>query len=197
MSKEQKVDWAAVEREYRANKMSNRQIAARHGISEAYVRKRAKEEGWDRGKKRAQPAPVAALPKPEDVTILPLLPKAEGAVLAPGDTLGLAEDILCRSLHELEAITAHIGEIEAAIEAETAEDVNGRRRSAMLKAVSLPARAQTLRTLLQAKELIDGGASGKLGKKEQAKADAQEAVSGGGRFAPMAPPKLVVNNGKP
>lgn len=192
MSKNRKVDWGAVEKDYRAGKLSNRQIAEKHSIAESYVRKKAAERGWEKGKP-IRPPPVSALPKPGPRPE-PLGAVISGDVIAPNDTVGLAEDILRRQLNELDAITAHIGEIEAAIEAETSGDQNGRRRDAMMKAVSLPARANVLKTLMQAKDLIDGGAAGKIGKKEQAKADAQEAVSTGGRLAPRRPPTLVVDN---
>lgn len=42
------VDWQAVEREYRAALLSNRELADKHGCSEAAVRKRAKAGGWQK-----------------------------------------------------------------------------------------------------------------------------------------------------
>jgi hypothetical protein len=41
-------DLPAVERDYRAGQLSNREIARRHGRSESWVRKIAKENGWAR-----------------------------------------------------------------------------------------------------------------------------------------------------
>lgn len=63
------VDWAAVERDYRAGVLSNRAIAANHGITEAAIRKKAKAEGWIKGEPHAiraramQKANDAALPR--------------------------------------------------------------------------------------------------------------------------------------
>ena len=39
--------WIAIEAEYRAGIRSNRQIAETHGVSEAAIRKRADQEGWE------------------------------------------------------------------------------------------------------------------------------------------------------
>jgi len=46
MSKD--LDWEAVEREYRAGQLSVREIAGRNGISEGAIRKKAKQNGWQR-----------------------------------------------------------------------------------------------------------------------------------------------------
>lgn len=42
------INWDAVERDYRAGQMSNRELARVHGVSEAAVRKRAKRDGWEK-----------------------------------------------------------------------------------------------------------------------------------------------------
>lgn len=48
VSKPSKVDWEAVERDYRAGILSLREIGSRHGCTEGAIRKRAKKEGWTR-----------------------------------------------------------------------------------------------------------------------------------------------------
>jgi hypothetical protein len=42
------IDWAAVEADYRPNKLSLREIGKKHGCTEGAIRKRAKKEGWVR-----------------------------------------------------------------------------------------------------------------------------------------------------
>ena len=42
------TDWEAIEREYRAGQLSLRAIAAKAGITEGAIRKKAKAEGWQR-----------------------------------------------------------------------------------------------------------------------------------------------------
>lgn len=48
MAEKRKTDWEAIEREYRAGQLSNREIAARFGVTEGAIRKKAKAAGWDR-----------------------------------------------------------------------------------------------------------------------------------------------------
>lgn len=43
-----KVDWEAIEREYRAGQLSVREIGRQHSIPESTIRKKAKAEGWSR-----------------------------------------------------------------------------------------------------------------------------------------------------
>jgi len=46
--KRKQIDWERVEVEYRAGKLSLREIARQHGCTDTAVRKRAKAEGWER-----------------------------------------------------------------------------------------------------------------------------------------------------
>lgn len=48
MTEKTTADWDVIEREYRANIKSLRQIAEPYGISEGAIRKRAKKDSWDR-----------------------------------------------------------------------------------------------------------------------------------------------------
>lgn len=43
-----KVDWEAVEKEYRANQLSVREIGRRYGVSDKAIRNKAKSNGWQR-----------------------------------------------------------------------------------------------------------------------------------------------------
>ncbi|MFT8612875.1 MAG: terminase [Gluconobacter oxydans] len=124
-------------------------------------------------------------------------PKRATPVVAEAIPDDIEGRLLClaeRMTDELEQITAHHGEISEAIEIETMDDENPRRREAMQKAISHPVRANSLKTLAQTVALLGRKGASKKGKKEQLK-DAAETASSG-RFAPMHQPKLVVNNGK-
>ncbi|MDQ0505953.1 hypothetical protein [Xanthobacter agilis] len=48
MTNKPKADWDAIEREFRAGQLSNREIAARFGVTEGAIRKKAKAAGWER-----------------------------------------------------------------------------------------------------------------------------------------------------
>lgn len=183
-----KIDWTAVEADFRAGILSNRQIGKKHGVSESAIRKEAGKRGWVRMKVMPAHQEPKALPPPSAASM-----RSPDAILPPGDSISLAKDIAYRQLAELDETTSRADELEAAIYEETADDASGRRRALMLKAVSLPSRAMTLKTIVQAmgalKETEGGG-----GKKAEAMAKAEEASRPGNRFAPPAPPKVVVDN---
>ena len=195
MSKKPPANWEDIASAYCAESLSNRQIAKKFGIAESTLRKRIASEGWEKAgaqkvrtrtpkvrtaahseqPAQKRPSPIVAEAIPDDI---------EGRLLC------LAE----RMTDELEQITAHHGEISEAIEIETMDDKNPRRKAAMEKAISHSSRTNALKTLAQAVALLGGKGASKKGKKEQLK-DAAETASSG-RFSPMHQPKLVVNNGK-
>ncbi len=43
-----KIDWEAVEKEYRSGQVSNVMLGEKHGVSEGAIRKRAREGGWQK-----------------------------------------------------------------------------------------------------------------------------------------------------
>lgn len=190
MAKRDDIDWKAIEAAFRAGTLSNRQIAERFGVSEANIRKRAKAGEWVRSAQPRAHLPVAEILPPVNRSARPVLPGEQR------DHVEHAREIAGRMLDELDAVTSHAGELEQLIEVETADDKDGRRRAAMLKAISLPARSMTLKTIMQAVAVTKDVAGIGGGKKEEAKAKAQEAAKPGNRFAPPAAPKLVVDNGK-
>lgn len=180
MSKKDKpIDWASIERDYKAGSMSNREIARWHGLSETAIRKKAKAEGWERKeppkhvkREPVVPAVVEVRPplKPEELT-------DRGRVLAG------------RLMDELDAVTAHLGELEDMI---FSEESDPRRRQALMRALSLGERAMTLKNLATVLKTL-GEAGAPAGKKAERQA-AAEAVSG--RFGVRQPPKLAVDNTK-
>lgn len=185
MAKQRGTDWAAVEADFRAGKLSNVQIANKFGVTEGAIRKRAKAGGWV----RTSPA-VSYQPRQEIIAPAPRPRAGDG-----DDPVEMGQDLARRMLGELDMATTLPGEIEDAIYDETRDDANGRRREMMLKAVSLPARAMTLKTIAQALAVLkEVSEEGSKGKKQQRQENAEKAASG--RFAPPAPPKLVVDNGK-
>ncbi|WP_376959668.1 terminase [Azospirillum sp. A26] len=198
MAKRADIDWTAVEAAFRAGKLSNRQIAERFGASEANIRKRAKAGNWVRSsQKSAHQSAHQGAHLPVGEILPPINPSARPARMGePRDHVDHMREIASRMLDELGSITSYVGELEQLIETETADDKDGRRRAAMLKAISLPARSMTLKTIGQALAVAKEVAGIGGGKKEEAKAKAQEAAKPGNKYAPPPPPKLVVDNGK-
>ena len=172
------ADLDAIEKDWKADFLTNVAIGKRHKVTEAYVRKVAKKFGWQRGA-AVTPPPPPALPKE--------YLRREAPQTADMDDRALSQDLIRRMLDELDTVTSHIGELEDLIDTETHDDRDDRRRAAMLKAVSLPVRANTLKLLLMAQ----AEESGKKGKKELL----QEAavVAGKGKFKSSAPPLRAVS----
>jgi hypothetical protein len=174
------TNWDAIENDWRFTKKTNVAIATEYNISEGAIRKRVKREGWVKGEEVGvrQPAP----PKTKS--------KAAAAPVAKDDVSPMEQtvEVAKRMLSELDAVTAHIGEIEDLICSETENDRDERRRNAMLKAVSLATRSTTLKTIQQTLEAAEA-AQVPSGKKE-AKAAAAKEVAQGPKFGAGKAPAL-------
>lgn len=176
-----------IENDYRLGTMTNVYIGKRNDVSEAYVRKVAKKYGWVKGEPRKVKPPLPEVYK--DVIKKPL---SETISTKKNDEHAfMLMDLLERMLDELHQITTYQGDLKALILAETENDRDSKRRAAMLKAISLPIRTHTLKTITQI--LINtkriGSSNAQLcGKKEQNAEKAKVAIKG--RFAPSEPPKL-------
>ncbi|WP_419827672.1 hypothetical protein [Sphingomonas sp.] len=93
-----------------------------------------------------------------------------------------------RMLDELDVTTSRRGELEDMIVAATDDDEDDARRDAMMRAVSLPGRANTLKTLALALKTLNEAAAPQ-GKKAAEQAEADEMAA---RFRPLGPPRLGV-----
>lgn len=161
--------------------MSVRDLANQHGISEAAIRKRAKAKGWTRSegapKKPVKKAVIA-------MTIIPPRPAPRDRPSDPADAITRGRVLADRMLDELDAVTSRQGELEDMIKEATAGDESPRRRDAMMRAVSLPMRANTLKTVAQALKTF-AETTAPAGKKAEQQAAAERV---GGRFAAPPPP---------
>lgn len=173
-------DWERIEHEYCTTDDSIREIADRHSMSDGAIRKRAKIEKWQRPVRTpAKRAPVRTLtpaPPPAD----PDKP-VDAATIADG-----GRGLVARMLDELDVTTSQRGELEDMIVAATDGDDEDARRDAMMRAVSLPSRANTMKTLALALKTLNE-ASAPQGKKAAAQ-DRANAVAD--RFKGVGPPKL-------
>jgi hypothetical protein len=174
-------EWARIQREYLAGEDSIREIADRHEISEAAIRKRAKAEGWERPVRTREPVrtllPVPRLPPPE--------PRPPAEAVNAADIAERGRQLVGRMFNELEAITSYDGELEELIEVAMAGDEDDRRRDAMLKAVSLPARSQIAKNLATALKTINEAGAPPKGKKAQAQ---ERAAAAGKKFGTIGAP---------
>ncbi|MBL0374025.1 hypothetical protein JJB09_18550 [Rhizobium sp. KVB221] len=175
------IDWVGIERDYRAGVMGIREIARWYGVSDTAIHKRAKADGWTR--KEAPKGPFQELREQRAVSI-EIIPPAS---VKPEDLSDRGRAIAARMMDELEAVTAHVGDLEDMI---CDEESDPRRRQALLKAISLGERASTLKNLSTAIKTLNEAATPE-GKKAQKQAAAEKV---GGRFAAPSAPKLVVSN---
>ncbi|CDM56275.1 MULTISPECIES: hypothetical protein [Rhizobium] len=179
MAKENKpIDWAGIEKDYRAGAMSVRDIARWYGVSHTGINKKAKADGWVRDAKPKhidRSEPVERVAKPVEPTV----DLSEKGKLLAG-----------RMMDELDAVTSLHGELEDMI---CDEESDPRRRQALLKAISLGERAKTLKDLSATLKTLTESAA-PAGKKAARKDAAAAAAAGGGKFAQRPGPKLVVDN---
>ncbi len=157
MADKPRTDWEAIEREYRAGQLSVREIARKVGLTEGAIRKRAKAEGWERVladkvrravREKLVRADGTQAQRTSDADVIEAAAETgRQVVVLHRRDIRVGREIVYRLFDELSAATSNLGEIEEAIEAETESDKSPQRRSAMLKAVSLPSRSSAMLSL--------------------------------------------------
>jgi transposase-like protein len=159
-----KADWEAIEKQYRAGVLSLREIARQHGVTDAAIRKRAKVNAWERD----LTAKVQEKVRLELVRTEVRTPNTREQVRTEREIVDSAAATVVQVVREhrkdisngrtlvsllasqLLDVAGHRDIFMDAIEAETADDESGERRAKMLKAVSLPVHAATIRDLSNA-----------------------------------------------
>jgi len=177
------IDWAGIERDYRAGVMGVREIARWYGVSDTAIHKKAKQSEWARKPKTQGPFEQSRNQRTVQAEIIPP-PSVKPEAL--GDR---ARGIAGRLLDELDTVTAHVGELEDMI---CTEESDPRRRQALLKALSLSERASTLKNLATAMKTLNEAAAPD-GKKAERQKAAEDVA---GRFGVRQPPRLVHDNSK-
>lgn len=169
------IDWEAVEREYRVGQLSLRALATKHDCTAAAISKKAKEKGWVRDataevRERTRAALLteprkkseagvngvnAAVNTPTHADIETAVQTNLQVINRHRRDIAKGHDIVSMLFMQLEQAATCRAEIEGLICEETDGDDNSRRRSQMLKLVSLPSHAGVLRDLSTAlKNLI-------------------------------------------
>lgn len=167
------IDWEVVHLDYRANVLSIRQIAARHGITDGAIRKRAKRDGWVRdlsseirevaeGMVRESEA-RAVSPVRTDVRTIPerdtILANASAIVeqkLRTRRQLGQSQEVFESLIGELHATNANLDDMQALGELLRAPDDFGRDKlyDAFNRSISLPGRFLMLKSATDAMKNI-------------------------------------------
>lgn len=161
-------DWAAIELDYRAGIKSLRQIAGEHGLTDGAVRKRAKRDGWDRDLSARIQLKADELVRKEAVRAEVRAERAaterqvvEANALAVADvrlahrrdiqkanaiTMALFRELEGQTGEEAVELLAQLGELLRCEDDKGIDKLNDLYR----KAISLPERARTLKTLTDA-----------------------------------------------
>lgn len=158
----QKLDWEAIERDYRAGVKSLRQIADEHGITHGAINKRAKKENWERDlqakikakaeakvSKAAVSRAVSADTASEKEIVEANAQMQADLVLAHRDDIRRQRALVGKLLEELEAQTGDIGLYEQLGDLLFQPDEKGidRLNELYRKVTSLPSRVDSAKRL--------------------------------------------------
>jgi hypothetical protein len=148
------LDWEAIEREFRAGQFSVSEIGRIYGVSHTAILKRAKKLGWSRNLAQRVREEVSARLVSDEVSATTARETIEAAaerviqlVREHRRDIRTGREAVSALVTELRNVTDGRNAIESAIEAETGDDPNGRRRATMLRAVSLGSRASIAASL--------------------------------------------------
>ena len=158
--KKKQTDWEAIERKYRAGVLSLREIGKQHSVSDTAIRKKAKIEGWERDlTTRVQAQVRAKLVRAEVRSVERANPQTEHEIVEEAAAtvvevvrshrkgIAAGRNIVGMLMQQLTSAAENREVLEDIIEDETKEDTTTKRRTALMKAVSLPAHAATIRDL--------------------------------------------------
>jgi len=159
-------DWDRIEIEYRANKLSIREIARIHEVGEATIRKRAKKNGWQRDlakkvqarteEKLVRNAAHELSVKDEEV-VEEIAGRNATVVETHRIDIRAGRDITSMLMTELHDNTKHIESLEGLIaQASEDEEWSDKRRATVNRAVSLPQRAAVMRDLATSMKTLQG-----------------------------------------
>ena len=170
-----RVDWESIEKEYRAGQLSNVEIGKRYGVAESTIRKRAKKHGWTKALARvvregiqeemvrenvreareshAQEGGDASSLSDEEITKA-AIERGATVIKTHRKDIKKSLDIVSILQDQLMEVAQIREEIEEEIHEETSEDKKARRRSTMLRAVSLPTHASMVRDLAMAQKTL-------------------------------------------
>jgi hypothetical protein len=172
VAERKKVDWEALEREFRIGSMSLRALCEKHGANPGNASRRAKKEGWvqDASQEVRERTRAALITqhKEEDNTVVfrdnaPTRADVDVAVQTNlavitrhRRDIGQGQEIVGLLMRQLVETAVNRESIENDIEEETKGDETNQRRYRMIKAISLPTNAAVMRDLSTAMKNLVG-----------------------------------------
>lgn len=129
-----RIDWEAVERDYRTGKKTLRELAAKHGATHTTIGRRAERDGWTKDLteaiRQATNAKLIEATVQQECTsahqnateaVLVAAEIAKGVILGQRARVGQATNVAMRMLAELDTTTTKADEIQALFEVLTDE----------------------------------------------------------------------------
>lgn len=163
-----RVDWEAVERDYRTGKYTLRQLEANHGISYAEISRRSKKEKWTKDLREVIKQATDAAVLRETVTeaqknvtdtILVAAEINSQVILAHRTGLKRITTIQQKLLDQIEQAASNLPELEEVIEMSRKPDDNGKDaiNDQMRKAMSRSSLVDDLKKLAEVDERVRKG----------------------------------------
>lgn len=161
-------DWDRIEREYRANKLSNREISKAYGPSEATIRLRAKKKGWTRDlandvNQRTRDKLARGLAGDDDgllsdkQVVEEVATRSAAVVESHRNDIRNGRNLAAMMMAELHDNTKEFKTLQELVEQQGEdEDWQAQRLQRVQKAISLPQRAATMRDLSTVMKNLQG-----------------------------------------
>ena len=181
------TNWHRIEGEYRANKLSIRDIAAEFGISDTAIRKKAKELGWKRDlapivSKRTQEKLVRRAVKDKnasDAEVVDEISDRNATIIeSHRSDIKIARGCASTLMDELLDSTKQFTTLEELVNDQAAiEDWDAERKAAVLRAISLPTRTKNLVDLANAMRVLQTLDRTAYGLDSEGEADSNESLA--------------------
>jgi hypothetical protein len=155
------IDWQAIERDFRLGQFTLRQIADKHKVSAGSISRKSEKESWVQDlsrevKEKTQAALLSNATQSNTEAVEVAVQTNVALVLEHRSDIRESRSITKAMLTELREATESREDIVEAIELETADDKNTKRRAMMLRAVALPSRSSIIVNLSSALKTLIG-----------------------------------------
>jgi len=156
MTERKAPDWPAIEAEFRVGQLSNRMIAEKHSVSESMIRKKAKAGDWkkdlsDKVRREVRTQLVRSEVRTSNASEREIVEQAgiTGAqvVRTHRKDVRQASELVALLMGQLTLAADQRVDLEATIELMCKDDETNHRVARLMKAVSLPVHAGTIRDL--------------------------------------------------
>ncbi|MGV8917822.1 MAG: hypothetical protein ACOH2R_08490 [Pseudomonas sp.] len=156
MSEKKPPDWPAIEAEFRAGQLSNRMLGEKHGVGESLIRKKAKQGEWtkdltDKVRQEVRTQLVRSAVRTSNASEREIIEQAgiTGAevVRTHRRDVRRASDLVGLLMGQLTSAAGIRADLEATVEELCKDDETGQREARLMKAISLPTHAGTIRDL--------------------------------------------------